>query len=125
MIKYTPWNPIEGLDGYFWFENLVDDVNLECPLILRFSSEETKRVLEVSFRVPLSYQKTSSFDFVNAELVYRGVFLKIEDSPYLQWFLDMSHNNWSDHKVINYSFRTNNYVIDVLSAHEVTAKWLD
>lgn len=126
MVNYTPWVPVEGLDGYFWFEDLVDNAEAEYELIFRLSSEKTKRVLEVSFKVPLSYQKTSSFDFVDdPDVVYRGAFVIMENSSYLKWFLDVSSENWKDSKVQHYSFRTNNYIIDVLSAHEVMVRWLE
>lgn len=123
MIQYLPWTPIEGLEGYFWFESLIDNASSEYELVMNLSSENTKRILNVAFKSPLSYKKTSSFDFVNADTVYRGVFLQVENSPYLLDFLKMSHNNWKDHKVTHYSFRTNNYVIDVLSAHDFYVTW--
>lgn len=124
-MNYIPWNPVNDLNEYLWFQSSLDNINSPYELVLKFRGEKTGRILQVAFKIPLSYQKTSSFDLVNAGDIYRGALLQIENSSYLQWFAKMSEDNWSSHKITHYSFRTNNYVIDVLSAHDVKVEWLD
>ena len=122
MMIYERWNPIEGLEGYFYLENLQDDLS-HLDIILE--QEKTKRLLGVRFFVALSYMNTQAGEFIRSAGYgsYKGVFLTIKNSPYLNWFLDESCRGPEERNVVHYSIRTQHHIIDVLSAHEVAVKW--
>lgn len=124
MIKYIPWAPIDNLEGYFWFLGLVDDIEAGYDLVLKFSPENSEKILQVSFKNPLTYEKTSSFDFVRSGEKFNGVFVQVENSPLLNWFIYMSHENYKSATIKHYSFRTVNYIIDVLTKDDIQVEWL-
>lgn len=123
-MKHVVWNPVDGLEGEFWLVSVYDDAD---DLTLTFRPENSERHLKIVFPVPLSYQKTCSGDFVKSAGPgsFRGVFLQIEESPYLKWFLEESSENWINKDVVHYAFRTINFHIDVLAAHPPIVEWVD
>lgn len=118
------WNLIDNCDGYFYLDNIQDDTK---DLTLILSHVDTKKRLKIIFSNPLSYQKTNSGDFIKSSGLgsFKGVFLQIENSSYLKWFLDESCDNWIDENVIHYSIRSRNDVIDILSPFSVSVEWVD
>lgn len=123
-MKYMNWNLIDNCDGYFYLDNIQDDTK---DLTLILSHVDTKKRLKIIFSNPLSYQKTNSGDFIKSSGLgsFKGVFLQIENSSYLKWFLDESCDNWIDENVIHYSIRSRNDVIDILSPFSVSVEWVD
>ncbi len=125
--KWNIWKPTKDIPNTLYLEELRDTYD---GLTLVFKGEDKdSRYIAIMFESALSYRNHDEGDLLKT-FDNRGSneiwpFFIIENSNYLKWFNEESHNIYEGRGVIHYFFVTPNDVIDVLSAYPPIPKWVD
>ncbi|MBB4823292.1 hypothetical protein HNO89_000512 [Sporosarcina luteola] len=125
MEHWNKWKPINGMPSKLYNDALIDNKE---GITLEFSDEDHKKKIFVTFEHGvLSYRNTDEgsllkrLDYLDQQygtnFYSECTLFKVEDSDYMDWFLDESLGIYERSQLEHYVFLTLNDVIEILTTY--------
>ena len=116
------WSPLEGIAEKLSLEALHDDY--EGVRLLLKGEEPNNRMLRISFDPSLAYRNIDEGDYMKSlhsfqggELLGKWTLFTVENSEFLRWLNEESHDTHKNENITHYAVLTLDDCVDILSAH--------
>jgi len=123
--KWTRWEPASNLAQKYYIHSISDTI--DGFFIKLFEENNKKKKIKITFEDSVnSYRNTNEsyrlktidhLDTYNADKRC-WTFFKVNNSSYLQWFLEESYGIYDDFPFIHFSFVGVESILDVIAKYE-------
>lgn len=127
MENYKKWEPLKSIPSPLYLVGIYDDV--EGFRVLLGSADNTGKVLRITFDPPIGYRNFNESYLLKKwekESGWEGgsSLYTVENSEFILWLNDNSHNIYVDEKIVHYAIYTQEDCVDVLSTSPPKVEWL-